>query len=840
MDIAEFLSRYRSPSMRESLLEAVKSNAESTKRAREAKVHADEMRQYTRISSALDKTSESWSKHLAVIGRHLESVIADRQADAKTPDDIGPTGKVNYTRFLRRSMSESRKTKQPATMAGTTTPATPSLASRLLKYAAVGAGAVGASVLASSAKASETDQKPAEPKEAKPANLAQPQPPITTPEPPSVNNQPEPIPASGAKLTQLDKDITALEKEVKQDDKPAAQQPPSSINDIGVRPSSNINDPVNRLFQETQKLIEKRELSVKKAIEAAEEETTRSINEGSTLGVNKGDTSTTPSATPGKSGGAESGGTGAGAGTPATGGTIGGDSPRIGASPSAGGSFTGGGTGAAGSPANGSTGAGVASSGGRPPSQSLARNQQEAFNAAKSEGMTSKASKLLVANMSGEALHKPNAFNRDYNSRGQFVHMAQGIVQWDENRSERIYKQFGKYPKDMTVTEQTKAAVWEMKTHYKKAWNMLNDESAPDQSRMYGVVKHFEAPAHPDADTIKRLDHLQRMRVREDGSFEDVDKMSKKGGEGRQSIQPINVQPAAAYSKTVNSDGSITVKAGEGAYKSSVFNNPEEAKNYLRSISAIGGSSSIMRRYGYDSIGDMNDELALKSATAFHKYNSDAKSAGLTPATLNSAVRFPLPGMPGGFANKENSAHAGTMAFDAGFRGVMQNHGKNIYTFEEYAKKEGIQLGRKIYGDHEGHHFSLVPNKHNPFKGNYDSTGRPVDLEKMKRATSSGFVATYPGKAGKDAASTPSASAAPAKQSDAGVNNSSRYTAPSVPQMTQKPDTAAQTAAPPEQSGTPKAASQDTTVTNSESQNIPKQADFEDHSESDINYKKAS
>jgi len=148
-------------------------------------------------------------------------------------------------------------------------------------------------------------------------------------------------------------------------------------------------------------------------------------------------------------------------------------------------------------------------------SGNLAQNQQEAYKAAKAEGLSDKAAKILTANMSGESLAKPNAYNRDVNSRGEFVHMAQGIVQWDPQRSEEIKRQFGKYPKDMTVAEQTKAAIWEMKTkkEYTKAWTAMMDESLSDQDRMYAVVKHYEKPAFAERDTGRRLGYLRGLKV---------------------------------------------------------------------------------------------------------------------------------------------------------------------------------------------------------------------------------------------------------------------------------------------------------------------------------------
>jgi len=146
------------------------------------------------------------------------------------------------------------------------------------------------------------------------------------------------------------------------------------------------------------------------------------------------------------------------------------------------------------------------------PNRNLAANQQEAYTALRAEGLSDSAARIAVANLSGEALHKPNDTHADP-SRSNPNQRAHGIAQWDGPRSERIRKQFGKMPNEMTVAEQSKAFAWEMKTHYKKAWADLNNEELSTQARLYSVVKGFEAPARPDLDTAKRLGHLSKLKV---------------------------------------------------------------------------------------------------------------------------------------------------------------------------------------------------------------------------------------------------------------------------------------------------------------------------------------
>ena len=120
----------------------------------------------------------------------------------------------------------------------------------------------------------------------------------------------------------------------------------------------------------------------------------------------------------------------------------------------------------------------------------LAKNQKEAYKSARAEGLTDTAARALVANMSGEDLRNPKSYHWDSS------HMARGIVQWDPQRSEAIKRQFGKYPNDMTVGEQTKAAVWEMKTNptYKKTWDALNNPKATSGEMIHELVHNYERP----------------------------------------------------------------------------------------------------------------------------------------------------------------------------------------------------------------------------------------------------------------------------------------------------------------------------------------------------------
>lgn len=133
---------------------------------------------------------------------------------------------------------------------------------------------------------------------------------------------------------------------------------------------------------------------------------------------------------------------------------------------------------------------------------SLATNQQEAYQAARAEGLSDTAARALVANMSGESLRDPGNTSGDYGS-------AQGIVQWHADRAQAIKDHFGKYPAQMSVAEQTRAAIWEMQTNpaYRESWRKLNSNaSAAD---MVGtLVSNYERPANPYGDTRTRVGYL--------------------------------------------------------------------------------------------------------------------------------------------------------------------------------------------------------------------------------------------------------------------------------------------------------------------------------------------
>jgi hypothetical protein len=132
---------------------------------------------------------------------------------------------------------------------------------------------------------------------------------------------------------------------------------------------------------------------------------------------------------------------------------------------------------------------------------SLSANQQEAYRAARAEGLSDAAARALVANMSGESLANPRDHHWDRK------HMSQGIVQWDPPRAEAIRRKFGAYPKDLSVTDQTRAAIDEIRSNprFRRTARALEGD---DPNAMLGaLVENFEAPQ----DTRRALMERQRF-----------------------------------------------------------------------------------------------------------------------------------------------------------------------------------------------------------------------------------------------------------------------------------------------------------------------------------------
>jgi hypothetical protein len=140
-----------------------------------------------------------------------------------------------------------------------------------------------------------------------------------------------------------------------------------------------------------------------------------------------------------------------------------------------------------------------------PKSKNLSANQDEAYAAAIKDGLSPKAARALVANMTGEALHKPGDHHWDVH------HMSQGVVQWDPQRAEAIRRQFGKYPKDMSVAEQTRAAIWEIRNHKRFAATKEALEGDDPEQMVRALVSNYENPRNHGAAIAQRRAYYRAL-----------------------------------------------------------------------------------------------------------------------------------------------------------------------------------------------------------------------------------------------------------------------------------------------------------------------------------------
>ena len=277
-------------------------------------------------------------------------------------------------------------------------------------------------------------------------------------------------------------------------------------------------------------------------------------------------------------------------------------------------------------------------------SGNLAQNQQEAYKAAVGEGLSEKSAKILVANMSGESLKNPGL------KRWDRFHYSQGIVQWDDQRSAEIKKQFGKYPQEMSVAEQTKAAIWEMKSHkeFAKAWEGMTNERLSDQERMYAVVKHYEKPQYAEKDTGTRLSYLRGLKVGGGNNAVAQDATPQTKPEPTQQSEPQATQQDATPSGPMSH--------GHGIISGAIAKGQEEQqKSSTADKSALTGKS----------LDGVNKQLVDKLAGAAAEFKKrtgqavDVTSGTRTPekqAQLYQAYisgRSSIPANPPGKSNHE-------------------------------------------------------------------------------------------------------------------------------------------------------------------------------------------
>jgi hypothetical protein len=133
---------------------------------------------------------------------------------------------------------------------------------------------------------------------------------------------------------------------------------------------------------------------------------------------------------------------------------------------------------------------------------SLRQNQIEAYNAGVGSGLSHEAAVAFVADVTRESLAKPDDVSPDP-SHANPHQKAHGIVQWDDDRAQNIKKHFGLFPQEMPVTQQVKAALWEIESYYGGVWETM--KTCNDPNRIVEVlVCDYEMPADKPGETAKR------------------------------------------------------------------------------------------------------------------------------------------------------------------------------------------------------------------------------------------------------------------------------------------------------------------------------------------------
>lgn len=227
----------------------------------------------------------------------------------------------------------------------------------------------------------------------------------------------------------------------------------------------------------------------------------------------------------------------------------------------------------------------------------LAKNQKEAYAAAKAEGLSDSAARILVANMSGESLKNPGDHHWDVK------HMSQGIVQWDPERAERIKNHFGAYPKDMSVAQQTKAAIWEMKTYYSKSFDALTNENLSTQQRLHTVVADYERPANVEGAVAQRMSFHNGLGQSVTNASDINQASNKETQAGTNSSQPQN-DMNSLFGRAAQIGGVEMRQTGQGGGKcgrgarglaGAIFG----SSYFAQGIGGDGTAASLSRGNGY-------------------------------------------------------------------------------------------------------------------------------------------------------------------------------------------------------------------------------------------------
>lgn len=137
-----------------------------------------------------------------------------------------------------------------------------------------------------------------------------------------------------------------------------------------------------------------------------------------------------------------------------------------------------------------------------PVKTTLKQNQIDAYHACIDSGLSPEAGIAFTANVTRESLSKPDDVSRDPSAANP-NNKAHGIVQWDDDRAQRIKQHFGLFPEDMPVTQQTKAALWEIESFFDKVWDVMKTSNEP-KDIVEILVYDYELPKDKAGEMVRR------------------------------------------------------------------------------------------------------------------------------------------------------------------------------------------------------------------------------------------------------------------------------------------------------------------------------------------------
>jgi len=326
----------------------------------------------------------------------------------------------------------------------------------------------------------------------------------------------------------------------------------------------------------------------------------------------------------------------------------------------------------------------------------LAANQQAAYDALRQEGFSDSAAKIFVANFSGESLARPNDHHWDVK------HMSQGIVQWDPGRARAIEKQFGALPKDMSVADQAKAYAWELKTQYPGVYNHLHDERIPASQRMYNLVKTYERPRDSVGSTNARLGYLKNLNVSDDPQQRALAAGALAGAAGAglgaaagQKSSAVPPMSKATQDQINNHRSSLGLKPLSAADLEAMHQELHAPKTApTTSISAKAGeafgSVPSLSKATQDQINNHRSSLGLKPLSAadleaMHQELHAPKVAPAIPATAAAAA-----------SGAKTSTNNASDAIDAKMRAALNPDQKKDYTSAADRQRAGIGPDPKL------------------------------------------------------------------------------------------------------------------------------------------------